>query len=219
MTINKKASTDTAEKTVTETPIKSNQQQNDTNDISVEKSPEANTEQEDLIKKLTKEKEDSNHLANEYKTLLQKNQAEFENFKKRLVKEKEDWFYYCSSKLLKELITVMDNFERALKQKDELDLKTISSDKKKFTRLLQHVEGFDIIYKQLVKFFKDHKVEKIAGVGSVFDPNYHQAIQQEENDDDYAKEDLISEVYEEGYLFDGKILRSATVKVSKKKSS
>ena len=126
--------------------------------------------------------------------------AELENFKKRLTKEKEDFVQYANERLLKELVQIEDNLERAM----ETPNATLESLK----------EGVDMIQKQFATFLKNQKVEPIEALKKPFDPNLHEVLTQQESDE--HEEGTVIQEYSKGYTLNGRILRSTKVVISKK---
>ncbi len=125
--------------------------------------------------------------------------AETENFKKRLRKEKEDFSQYANEKLLKELILIHDNLERALSAASP----TVESLK----------EGVDMIVKQFETFLEKEKVESIEALGKKFDPAIHEVMCQVESEE--HEENTITEEFSKGYQLNGRILRPSQVVISK----
>ena len=128
--------------------------------------------------------------------------AELENFKKRLTKEKEDFVQFANERLLKELVQIEDNLERAMSAPNA----TLESLK----------EGIEMIQKQFATFLKNQKVESIEALGKPFDPNLHEVLNQQESDE--HEENTVVLEYSKGYTLNGRILRSAKVVISKKPS-
>ena len=126
--------------------------------------------------------------------------AELENFKKRLTKEKEDFVQFANERLLKELVQIEDNLERAM----ETPNATLESLK----------EGVDMIQKQFATFLKNQKVEAIEALEKPFDPNLHEVLTQQESDE--HEEGTVIQEYSRGYTLNGRILRSTKVVISKK---
>ena len=126
--------------------------------------------------------------------------AELENFKKRLTKEKEDFVQFANERLLKELLQIEDNLERAMAAPNA----TLESLK----------EGVEIIQKQFKDFRKNQKVEAIEALGKPFDPNLHEVLNQQESEE--HEENTVIEEYSKGFTLNGRILRSAKVVISKK---
>jgi molecular chaperone GrpE len=149
--------------------------------------------------KMLKEKE---ALLREYEDLLKRKQAEFENFRKRMQKELEDYRKYATSDLVLDILSTMDDLERAI------DSAKSSRD---FDVLL---DGIMMVEKQLRAILeKKHGVEKIQTVGEEFDPTVHDAIMMEESED--HEEDTVVEAFQSGYRMHDRVLRPAKVKVAK----
>ena len=126
--------------------------------------------------------------------------AELENFKKRLTKEKEDFVQFANERLLKELLQIEDNLERAMAAPN--------------TTLESLKEGVEMIQKQFKDFLKNQKVEAIEALGKPFDPNLHEVLNQQESEE--HEENTVIEEYSKGFTLNGRILRSAKVVISKK---
>ena len=126
--------------------------------------------------------------------------AELDNFKKRLTKEKEDFVQFANERLLKELLQIEDNLERAMAAPNA----TLESLK----------EGVEMIQKQFKDFLKNQKVEAIEALGKHFDPNLHEVLNQQESEE--HEENTVIEEYSKGFTLNGRILRSAKVVISKK---
>ena len=126
--------------------------------------------------------------------------AELENFKKRLTKEKEDFVQFANERLLKELVQIEDNLERAMAAPNA----TLESLK----------EGVELIQKQFSAFLKNQKVEPIDALGKPFDPNLHEVLNQQESEE--HEEGTVIQEYSKGFTLNGRILRSAKVVISKK---
>ena len=138
-------------------------------------------------------------LASQKDTFLRE-KAELENFKKRLTKEKEDFVQFANERLLKELIQIEDNLERAL----EVPKATLDNLK----------EGVEMIQKQFTAFLKNQKAEPIEALGKPFDPNLHEVLNQQESEE--HEENTVIQEYSKGYILNGRILRSAKVVIAKK---
>ena len=123
--------------------------------------------------------------------------ADFQNFRKRTEKEKADVYSYANEKIMTDLLTVLDNFERALDSecKDEA-----------------YADGMKMIFKQLSDMLKASGLEEIDAVGQDFDPNFHHAVMTDNNEDfDSGK---VTEVLQKGYRLNGKVIRPSMVKVN-----
>jgi molecular chaperone GrpE len=127
--------------------------------------------------------------------------AEFDNYKKRVNKDKEELLKYGQESLLYELLTVIDNLELALKHaSDEVS-----------TGLIQ---GVEITYKELMKTLEKFGLTAVEAEGENFDPSVHHAMSQVERDD--VEENIVVEEYRKGYKLKDKVLRPSLVSVSKK---
>jgi molecular chaperone GrpE len=129
--------------------------------------------------------------------------AEFENYKKRVNKDKEELIKYGNESLLYELLTVLDNLDMALKHASE----NISSGL---------VQGVEITYKELMKTLDKFGLTPIDAAGKHFDPLVHHAMSQIERKD--LDENIVVEEYRKGYKLREKVLRPSLVAVSKKPS-
>ena len=136
----------------------------------------------------------------EFKDKYLRGLAEIDNFRKRVKKEKEEYQKYILGEFLLELLQVFDNFERALNSK-------IPSGNDRSI-----ISGIEMIYKQLVELFKKHNVTEIEALNKNFDPNIHQALSKEEKEG--ITEPLVVEVYQKGFLYNGKLLRPTLTKVA-----
>ncbi len=122
--------------------------------------------------------------------------ADFQNYKKRVEKEKKDLYSYANEKLVTELLAVLDNFERALSHEDAGD---------------GFKEGMEMIFKQLVDVLEKSGLAEIAALGEDFDPNFHNAVMTEETEE--YESGKVSGVLQKGYTLNGKVIRPSMVKV------
>ena len=160
-------------------------------------------EEKDLIEENEQEKEKpEEYVPNEWEIKYARLQAEFENFRQRLRKEKEEWQEIANAKLLKEIVEIMDNFKLALE--------SIKHTRKKDAI----IEGVEMIYKQFENLLEKEGVIKIKTVGKIFDPNIHEAVGVEEVSN--GEDNIILKEISPGYLFKNRLLRPARVIVSKK---
>jgi len=129
--------------------------------------------------------------------------ADLQNFKKRVDKERVQWAYIAQSDLIQDILSIIDNFDRALAQKNQEDLSP---------ELAAFLDGFAMISKSLYKFLEKYKVTEITQIKN-FDPNFHEAISQIDFPD-YTSGEII-EVIQKGFMFKDKVLRPAKVVVAK----
>lgn len=128
--------------------------------------------------------------------------ADFENFKKRSFREADDLRKYANELLLLELLSVVDNLERA-----------IQSTSNGNNAVGCVIEGVEMTLKALLKIFERFSVKLIEAVGKPFDPNFHQAMMQEASD--LYPENTIVREFQKGYLLYDRLLRPSMVVVSK----
>ena len=143
------------------------------------------------VKLLKKEKE-------ELKDKYLRNLAEMENLKKRLEREKKEFYQYALAELLKELLVVLDDFERALQIANQVNGKSFR-------------EGVEMIYKQYRDFLAKKGVVPMEIQDKKFDPNFHQAFITEEREG--VEEPEVGEELLKGYFLHSRVLRPALVKV------
>lgn len=129
-------------------------------------------------------------------------QAEFANYKKRRELETSNMFKYSNMEIVKELLPVIDNFERAIK----LDDTNLSDELSKF------LEGFKMIYTHLVELLKKFEVREIDCLNKEFDANTMQALMTASVEG--VKAGIVVEVLQKGYMLKDKMIRPALVKVS-----
>lgn len=124
--------------------------------------------------------------------------AEYDNFKKRTVKEKEKIYTDSVGSTIAQLLPVIDNLERAISS---------FSDKEN-----EFYKGFELVLKQTKEIFEKMGVTEIASVGEVFNPDFHNAVMHIE--DDSLGENTIAEEFQKGYMYKDKVIRYAMVKVA-----
>ncbi len=127
-------------------------------------------------------------------------QADFDNFRRRTQREKEELAQYASLKLIEQLLPVLDNYERAL-------LAPGGSEAKDSFQV-----GMEMIHRQMLQVFEAEGLRKMEAVGTPFDPEMHQAVMREESEE--HEEGIVLEVIQNGYWLKDKVLRPAMVKVS-----
>lgn len=128
--------------------------------------------------------------------------AEFENYKKRAQKDREGLIKYSGEVFILEILHIVDNFERAFQAADQTqDFKVLH-------------QGVEMILKQVQEFLKEKGVKKIETLGKTFDPHKHEAMEFTSGKD--KPENTVVEELQPGYELNGKVIRPARVKVSKK---
>ena len=161
-------------------------------------SPEANSVDAEYanadaeVGKLAKDLEDLRQ------TLLRR-QADFDNYRKRVEKERTEDSRRSTARVIESLIPVVDSFEQALALHREPEY-------------ANYRKGFELIHKQLIDNIAKLGAERIDPVGMTFDPHLHQAMDRTETTD--KDEGTILQVFQPGYLFHGRVLRPAMVRVA-----
>ncbi len=144
--------------------------------------------------------EESGRLASEYLDHLQRLQAEFDNYKKRVDREKAELIKYASAELVSELIDIMENLERGVasaKGSDDID---------------SIVKGMEMVSTQLKDILGSRGLKPIEAVGKKFDPHYHEAMMMTPTDE-YPYNTVIEE-FQQGYMIKDKVIRYSKVRVS-----
>lgn len=173
-----------------ETPETENKTSEDT-----EKTPNEKTGKDDKSTAALKEKID------DLQDRVKRQMAEFENFRRRSDKEKEQRFSMGERNVIEKILPIVDNFERGLAAVPEDEAKSAFA------------EGMDKIYKQLVKQLTDLGVTPIEAVGHEFDPNLHNAVMQVESEE--YESGIVAQEFQKGYMYHDSVLRHSMVGVSK----
>ena len=149
------------------------------------------------ISKLNEDLDSQKQRAEEYFDSLKRNMADFDNFKKRITKEKDSLYGSILSDVIQNLLPIVDNFDNAISAecKDE-----------------DYKKGMEMIYKSILDLLKQYNVEEIPSLGETFDPEYHEAVMSIEDDTKAEKE--IVEVFRKGYKMGDKVIRHTLVKVA-----
>ena len=135
-----------------------------------------------------------------FRDLALRSQADFENYKKRCAREKEEGVKYANTGLLEKLVPIIDNFELGLDAaRSEGEKSPIYS-------------GMSLVLKQLNDFLADHGLQPIEAVGQKFDPNLHEAIAHEPSNE--VPEEHVVRQTRRGYRFKDRLLRPSSVVVS-----
>ena len=141
--------------------------------------------------------------AKEYWDRLLRLQADFENTRKRIEKEKHDFAKFANEGIILELLNVLDDLER-----------TVDLAQSKHQDLAAFLKGVEMILAHLYDLLKGYGVKPIDAQGKIFDPHYHEALMQV--DDENLPDHSIVEELQKGYLLNERVIRTAKVKVSKK---
>lgn len=156
---------------------------------------------------MDEEKEYSNKLNEAYNKIseledkLIRQNADMVNFRKRKEEEVNKMLKFCNEDIIKEILPILDNFERAISMEDGL------------TEIeLKFLDGFKMVYTHLQNVMEKYDVKMIDGSNKPFDPIYHNAILLEKKEG--VEPGMVIEVLQKGYLLKDKVIRTAMVKVS-----
>jgi molecular chaperone GrpE len=136
---------------------------------------------------------------NELRQTLMRRQADFDNYRKRIEKERADDAKRATARVIENLIPIIDGFEQALAAHREAEYEN-------------YRRGFELIYKQLIDNVTRLGVERTDPLGKQFDPHLHQAMDRTETVD--QEDGTILQVFQPGYVFHGRVLRPAMVRVA-----
>lgn len=154
--------------------------------------------EESQEKAVSEEQDGVSSEINDLQTKLVRLQADFQNYKKRVEKEKDDLVSIGVVSIANEILPVIDNFERALEHEgDSASFK----------------EGMELIYEGLKNALKAKGIVELKALGEDFNPDFHQAVSMGHNDE--YKENQVIEVLLKGYEYNGKVIRHAMVIVNK----
>lgn len=158
------------------------------------------TPEQKKISELTAQLEEARKQSEEYLDRLRRSMAEFDNFRKRTVKEKEQERVNGVLEVISTVLPLLDNFERALASVPEEEKQNATA------------KGVEMIYQQFVGALKSIGVEEIPAEGEPFDPNKHNAVTHVE--DETMDENIVCEVFQKGYSYKGQVVRYSMVKVA-----
>lgn len=156
-----------------------------------QKQPVEELSEEEILKNKVVELEDK----------LLRNAAEFENYKKRTIRQYEDMVAFANEKTISEMLEIIDSFDRALEQKDE------TADSNAF------IKGIELINNQMHNLLVKYNVKPIEAMGKPFDPNFHEAMMQVESDE--FPEGTVAFEMSKGYMIGDRVLRHSKVGVAK----
>jgi len=145
--------------------------------------------------------QDAGRLKEDYLRLY----AEFENYRKRVVKDKEEMARFANEAIIMDLLPSLDNLEIALKHARESEGTDSSKD--------GLVQGVDMTLRELLRTLEKFGIKQIEAEGKSFDPEFHHAVTQAQRDD--MDEGMVVEDLRKGYIYNGKVIRAAMVSVSK----
>lgn len=175
----------------------------------VEESPDTTTESEEDVEKLAElsqqELEEKLNEAQkteaELKDRMLRIQADFENFRKRTVKEKQDIAQYTLEEFIKKLLPVLDNLDRAIEHSSTENMEAFR-------------QGVELVLKQFKDVLSSEGLKEVETENVEFNPNYHHGVAVENNPE--VEDQHITEVFQKGYQLKDKVIRPAMVKVNQK---
>ncbi len=165
-------------------------------EISNNKEDEVQEQTSDLSKKYESKEKEFEELNSKYMRL----QADFMNFKRRQERDRQNIYDFAVQDLLKELLPLLDNFERALDSSKKEEIND------------GFYEGIQMLYKQFIDTLSKNGLKEIEAKDQKFDPNVHNAVMQEQSDE--HEEGTVIEVFQKGYKLKDRVIRPSMVKVS-----
>ena len=186
-----------AEKDSESTDIESDIEEIESSNVNESDEINSDSSEENILDPLEEATKEAAH----WKDLAARNQAELDNYRKRMAREKSDAIKFANGSLLSELLPVIDSFQMGLSAAINEDPDSIIS------------KGMEMVQKQLEEFFSSQGAVAISSVGKEFDPNLHEAISQESSDE-VPNGHIITEI-RKGYTLNDRLLRAANVIVSK----
>lgn len=135
---------------------------------------------------------------------LQRMQADVENIRKRMMREQSVAIERASERLIEQLLPVLDNFELAMTSLDADESGQLNADKVR--------KGVELVFADFLSVLEKAGLERIDAHGATFDPNHHEAVMEEPGD---GGEPVVTDIMRTGYVFKGRVLRPAMVKVAR----
>lgn len=168
---------------------KSRQKDEVPEELAAEEKTEEKVEEKDLLA-------EAQAKADQYLDMARRLQADFDNYRKRSQRENEEFRKYACSSILSDLLTIVDDLDRALEHAGEET---------------EFVKGIKGVRTNLMKVLESNGLQEIPADGK-FDPNFHEALCTVDGEED----DMVAEVFQKGYMLNGKVLRYSKVKVTRK---
>jgi molecular chaperone GrpE len=176
--------------------------------VETDEQPEINqTEDTEKAKSIEEQLEEAQQEAAQERDRQLRLSAEFENYKKRMNRQMDEFRKYANEALLKDLLSVVDNLERALSTSGEDSGESIKG---------SLIEGVEMTLNEILKILTKFNVTPIKSLEKPFDPVFHEAVMQEESDE--QPENMVINEFQKGYLIHDRLLRPSMVVVSKAKS-
>ena len=167
-----------------------------------EKKKTSKKTEEEKIKELEKTIEQKDNEIKELNDKYLRLYAETENMQKRLEREKKDFLEYANESVLKDLLPIIDNIERAIEHSE------------KNSNIEDFIKGIELTLSSFLKVLEKYGVKPVDALHKPFDPNFHEAMQVQETDE-YEPNTVVQQL-QKGYTFKERLLRPSLVIVSKK---
>ena len=164
--------------------------------------PDVGTIEDDPVKVLESRLKDAEEAAKQYQDRMLRAAAEHENFKKRINRETLDFQKFANESLIKELLPIVDNLERAVESSGQGQIQGMAI-----------VEGVQMTLKEIYKVLERFNLKSLESEGKPFDPNFHQAVLQQETSE--HPENTVLKEMQKGYILHDRLIRPAMVVVSK----
>ncbi len=167
----------------------------------VEAAPETETEAKDKKKKKEKKKDKKDEQIEDLTDRLKRSMAEFDNYRKRVEKEKTQMYEIGAKSVVEKILPVIDNFERGFAGVTEEEIKANP-----------FMDGMDKVFKQMITSLEEIGVKQIEALDKEFDPNFHNAVMH--IDDENVGDNIVVEEFQKGYTYKDSVVRHSMVKVA-----
>lgn len=188
------------ETTQEEVETEETQETEEGEEVAPEESKETEGEKKSFFGKKKEKKDKKDEQIEELTDKLKRQMAEFDNYRKRTEKEKTQMYEIGAKSIVEKILPVIDNFERGfagVTQEQKAD---------------PFVSGMDMVYKQMMTALEEAGVKPIEAVGTEFNPDFHNAVMHEENEE--AGENQVVEEFQKGYMYKETVVRHSMVKVA-----
>ena len=188
------------ETTQEEVETEETQETEEGEEVAPEESKETEGEKKSFFGKKKEKKDKKDEQIEELTDKLKRQMAEFDNYRKRTEKEKTQMYEIGAKSIVEKILPVIDNFERGFAGVTEEQ------------KADPFVSGMDMVYKQMMTALEEVGVKPIEAVGTEFNPDFHNAVMHEENEE--AGENQVVEEFQKGYMYKETVVRHSMVKVA-----
>lgn len=171
--------------------------------MSKEKPLKKESELQKKLKELEAALEEEKKKSDELRDTAQRVQAEFENFSKRMEKEKEEFKKFSAGAVVADFLAVLDSFDDGIKSMQKHG--SVSKE--------EYIKGLELLKKQFFSVLQKHGLSEMHCVGKKFDPHFHECMLKEH--DEKKEDEIVLEEFQKGYLLHDKVLRTSKVKINK----